>query len=187
MAAFLARPSQGHLEHDRRVTDEQPQPPQAPSIARRLVIPRGHAIGQASIVLVVVLALAGVFGQAQGGAETGTDEIEVSVEYPARIRYRTLATLELTIEAADRPVEDVSVAIDSAYLDAFSEVTFLPEAVAASQLRTVIPVGTIGAHEDRVVSGELWAERYWLHEGWLEVSTAEGPVARLRLGTLVLP
>jgi hypothetical protein len=187
MAAFLARPSQGHLEHDRRVTDEQPQPPQAPSIARRLVIPRGHAIGQASIVLVVVLALAGVFGQAQGGAETGTDAISVSVEYPARIRYRTLATLELTIEAADRAVEDVSVAIDSAYLDAFSEVTFLPEAAGASRLRTVIPVGNIGAHEDRVVSGELRAERYWLHEGWIEVSTGDEPMTRLQLTTLVLP
>jgi hypothetical protein len=196
MAAFRARPSQGQVVHDRplirtpkgpTVTDEPPRPPQSPSMARRLVVPRGHAIGQASIVLIVVLALAGAFGQAQGGTETGTDEISVSVEYPMRVRYKTLATLELTIEAADRPVEDVSVAIDSAYLDAFSEVTFLPEAAAASRLRTVIPVGDIGAHEDRVVSGELRAERYWLHQGWIEVSAGEEPMTRLQLSTLVLP
>jgi hypothetical protein len=169
------------------VTDEPLQPPQAPTVTRRLVVPPGYAIGHVAMVLIVVSALAGAAGQAQGGVHTETDAVSVSVEYPARIRYRTVGFLELIVAAADRPIEDVSIAIDTSYLDAFSEVSFQPEVTAATRERTVIPVGDIGAQEDRIVSAEFRAERYWLHEGWIEVVTGNGPVARLQLSTLVLP
>jgi hypothetical protein len=164
-----------------------PQLPQAPSMVRRLVVSREYVVGQAVIVLIVVLALVGAVGHADGGAQARTESATISVEYPTRIRYKTVGALKLTIEAADHAIEDVSVAVDSSYLDAFSDVSFLPTATAASRQRTVIPVGDIGAHQDRLIKGELRAERYWLHEGWIEVATAEEVVARLPLSTLVLP
>ena len=64
-----------------------------------------------------------------------------------------MGALRLTIEAAGHAIEDVSVAIDPTYLDAFSDVSFLPTSTAASRQRTIIPVGDIGAHEDRLVRG----------------------------------
>ena len=167
--------------------DALPQLPQAPPVRRRLVVPREHAIGQAVIVLIVVLALVGVFGDGHGVSRTGTQRLTVSVEYPTLMRYKTLGRMDVTIRAASGPIEDLWLLVPAAHLDGFSNVSFQPEPAFATGEVTAIPVGRLGAGEERLVQGELQAERYWLHEGDLEVRAGEESLARVRLSTWVLP
>jgi hypothetical protein len=148
---------------------------------------RANAVGLAFILLVVALAVVGVFGTSSGQVRAEGGDLAVTVSYPSVIRYKMADPLEVTIAVGDRDIEDVSVAISSSYLDAFSDVTFVPGIDLMTEEEALIGVDGLGAHETRVVSGSLQAERYWLHEGWLEVRDGGTTLARVELATFVFP
>jgi len=164
-----------------------PYPPEAPSIPRKLRFYPGNAIVLAIILVIVAMALLGVFGVSdrQVRAEAGT--ASVTVTYPSLIRYKMVDPLKVILAAGEQPIEDVTVVISTGFLDGFSDVTFQPAIDLVTEQDTFIGVNDLPAHETLVVSGSLQAERYWLHEGRLEVRSGDETLAGFDLATFIFP
>jgi hypothetical protein len=164
-----------------------PQPPQPPPMRRRLGVRRTHAVGQLGIVLITVLAVLGVFGASRETADASGNGLAVLVEYTTRTRYTLLEELRVTLASADSGLEGLAVVVSAPYVEAFSNTSFRPEPSLITREVVIIPVGDIGPGETRVVSGELQANRYWLHDGWVEVRRQGELLVRIPIATFVFP
>jgi hypothetical protein len=187
MARFVDASEGGLAAHWTSMTEATPEPPPAPSIRRGVRFHRGNAVGLAVILLVVALALVGVFGMSTARVRADGGSVAVTVSYPSILRYKVIGRIDVTIEVGEQAVQDLMVAVSSDYLDEFSTVTFQPEVDVLTQDETIIRVDDVGPEQTRVVSGTIQGERYWLHEGWLEVRSREQTLARIALSTFVFP
>lgn len=123
----------------------------------------------ALMVLIVVLALLGVFGMTRGSSETLDTTLSISAEYPTRFRYKTVSPVYVWVEnRSEQLIDTVTVSFDPSYLDKFSNVTFTPSASAVWE----VDLTRVQPDERRRVAVEIQAEKYGVHEG--EVSATAG-------------
>jgi hypothetical protein len=106
--------------------DEDPPPP--PDYRRRVRLYPSQWIGVPLLLLVPVLALAGVFGETRTTRELRDDVLHYSVEYPTRLRagQTTLLRIRIVSIAATAP-DSVTVTLDAAFMERFDEVRIMPE------------------------------------------------------------
>lgn len=155
-----------------------PQPPEPPQIGRRLVFHPLQAIGVPLIMLIPLLALLGVFGRATTEASERAANLEVKVEHPTRMRYKTTETVEIAVRnAGGGPLDSVNVVMDREYLEGFSNVSFTPTADEITDEGYVVELGAIEPGSTRIVSVEIRGDQYWLHEGGLTVGEVSIPLA----------
>lgn len=162
------------------------KPPEPPRIERRLTFHPVQAIGVPLIVLIPVLALLGLLGEATARTTVQAGGVEVTVEYPSRMRYKTVGIIEVDVRnSTGMAIENALLTIDRRYLEGFSNITFTPTATAVTHEAFVVALGTVQPGQSQAVTVEVRAERYWLHEGALVVAGPAG--SRAELSTLVLP
>jgi hypothetical protein len=170
-----------------RLRDE-PQPPQAPKIDRRLTIATLQAVGVPLLAIIPLLAVAGVFGVAVQRSSADSGDLSVNVEYPGRTRLHSSGSIK--IEVANRGEQarsGVSVGIDRQYVEAFSEVSLTPSVVRVSEGMYVVDIGEVPAAASRAVLVELSPQRYWRHEGTVSVFVEGGESVSVDLSTFVFP
>jgi len=162
---------------------DAPRPPEAPSIRRRLALTRKQMLGLPLLAAVPVLALFGVFGERRADVRAASAAVEMLVRYPERFRYRQIQPLDVTVRnISQRAIDTLRVLLDTGYLSRFSSVRIDPAPGAAF----VVTFTNVKPGESRVVSAELWGERYWSHRGRL-VATAGADSAAVEVRTLVFP
>jgi hypothetical protein len=147
-------------------------------VERRLRLHRYQWIGVPLLLLgPPLLALLGVFGDRYETVSGAAGDIVVTVEYPARLRYRQRADITVALRAPEN--DSLRIRLDEGYARAFTDLEATPS--FAEPYRLAVAGGT------RRVVIELRAERYGRHDGALSVTTASGRTVSLPLATTIFP
>jgi len=158
-------------------------PSAPPRMRRRFALTRKQRIGIPLLTLMPLLALFGVFGERVATANATSTTLVLTVNYPERFRYRQVQPLDVVVRnLSARVIDSIDVSLDTAYITRFSSVRITPAP------RTAFTVTLVGVKpgEQRLVSAELWGQRYGYHRGRIMVSTPnDSTVVTIR--TLVFP
>lgn len=143
-----------------------------------------QAVALAIFGLIVGLALFGVFGVSAAMTEEGRGALRVRVEHPARIRYQQTEALRVWISnASSQPLDTVTVALDTAYVNRFENVAITPSPDEAFIVRlTGVPPGA-----SRLVDVQLTASAYGRQRGSIIVSAGGADSVRIAVSTFVFP
>src|SRR5690606_12259349 len=96
--------------------DTLPDPPGPPEIRRRLSLYRFQLIGLPFLLIIPLLALAGVFGERRDDAHARDGALEVSARYPSVFRYKMIDAIEVDVRnRGDAVIDSVTVSLDTAY------------------------------------------------------------------------
>jgi hypothetical protein len=164
------------------------QPPQPPDVAHRLQFYPWQLIGVGLIMLVPVLALLGVFGESRGATHASGAGLEVRVEYLTRLRYKMLNPMTVSVQnMSTQSIPTLTVAVDRAYIEGFSDVTFTPDADEITGSDYVVELIGVPPGETRVVTVSLEARRYGRFTGRVRAAAGDGAPAEARVETFVFP
>jgi hypothetical protein len=169
-------------------TKDYHEPPEAPTIERRLRFYIFQYIGIPLILLIPTLAIFGVFGESSREVRQSNDDLAVSIYYPERYRYEMVSMLRIHVQNnSGDTIPLVRVEISKNYIEQFMEIKFLPSVTEITEENYEVELEAIAVAEIRVVTIELKAEEYGDHQGTVRV-TAEGlePIS-LMIETFVFP
>ncbi len=148
-----------------------------------------QVIGMLIIVLIPVLALAGVFGTRTGSVDVASETLALTVKYPEIFRYKTVEPFMITAENISEQPQEVVVTIDVAYLSQFSNVQFTPEPDKITDEEYIFRLGTLETGGEALIAGEIESEQYGQLKGTVAayVGTTTPPEVRTELETISLP
>lgn len=169
-------------------TPRDAQPPQPPPFKRRIVIAPVQAAGLAVLCLIVAAALTGVLGLRPGEARASNEGLEVQVNYPKILRYKTAMPLEINIRnAGGATLNRIDVQISRDYLEAFQDVRFTPDAREVSDRHFTVSLAGLAAGQSRSVVAWLEAREQGRRQATLQVAADGRPALDLAWSTTVLP
>lgn len=159
------------------------EPPELPTLERRLRFGGWQIVGLALTMSIPVLAVFGVFGETRATTTERGSQLALSLNYPSRIRHGALDAFSVSV-TNNGPValDTVEVAFDSAYVTRFTEPQFIPGASRAF----VVELTDLAAGETRLVNGGLRANVYGRHRGRVVASHAIDTVTA-SMSTIVFP
>lgn len=158
-------------------------PPNPPTPRRRFYLRPGHAPLLSVLLLITILAAVGFFGETRTTTKTQSASLGLNIDYPTRFRYKQINPMRIRVRNRTRQSMDtVTVAIDSTYIDPFSNVTFTPSAARP----WVVELTDLKPGEHRRIHVTLQAETYGRHRG--AVSALHGSdTARAEVSTFIFP
>jgi hypothetical protein len=164
-----------------------PQPPQPPEFDRKLQFYPFHLLGIALLILVPVLALLGVFGETSAVVQGASNGIELEVHYSNRIHFQGLDGTEIRIRnTTGNVISSLTVAIDKAFLDNFSDLAFTPEVTQITEAAYLVELSEVQPGETRIVTYDSRGKIAGSHLGNVTVVSADnGPTVVLE--TLIIP
>lgn len=139
--------------------DTGQQPPQPPEFQRRFALYPYQYIAIPLLFVMPILALLGLFGDAARTVETTGEEVTLHVEYSPRQRHGVATSMMILItNQTDAPLEDVTLRLDRAYFEGFTQVSFIPsvEAIAGAEYRVELP--PLLPHDEQAVRVDMRAE-----------------------------
>jgi hypothetical protein len=164
------------------------QPPQPPEIERRIQFHRTQLIGVPIIMLVALLGLSGLFGPAFDTESATGPQLEMQVEHPTRVRYRTGSPLEIMVRnVSAQDIPRVTVSISAGYISNFAEAQFLPEADEITEEVYKVDLSNVGAGETRQVNVDLRADLVGNHTGEVIAEPEGGEATRASISTFIFP
>jgi hypothetical protein len=159
-------------------------PPKPPELPRMIRFYRYQWVGLAVILLVVGLALFGIFGESVTETRVAGGGLELRVEYPGRFRYQQVSPIRVWLtNQARQPVDKATVSFSRPYLLQFSSLTFVPSAERPFE----VEVTDLAPGETRLVLAEIQANHYGKHAGWIAATAGKGDTVRADLSTIVYP
>lgn len=160
-----------------------PRPPDPPGIDRRIHLRRSQLVGMAIVVLVPLLAIAGLFGDSWEDVEASSASLRTEVHYPNRTRYRLSGLLTIRVEnRGDVPSDTVEVDLDPAYVDQFADVDIVPS--PGRDYR--VSLTDVRPGEQRRVVMRFAPAQYGRHRGRIVVRANADSIV-VPIETLVLP
>jgi hypothetical protein len=166
-----------------------PRPPQPPEFERKFQLYPYQYITMPLIFLIPILALLGLFGDADATQQADSQDISVQVEYPARTRYKVATILKLYItNHTDAPLSNLDVSFDRNYIDAFLELNFLPVVSAVTEDAYIVTLEeTIPPGETHAITVDLHAEKFGVFAGTIMVDGDTIEPVSVRLESLLFP
>jgi hypothetical protein len=159
-------------------------PPSPPELPREIRFYWYQWVGAAVILLIVGLAVFGVFGERVAKTRAADGALELRIEYPSRFRYQQVNAIQVWVtNQGGRPLDTVTVSFSGPYLLQFSNLTILP----SPERPFDVPVTDLEPGATRLVRAEIQAERYGKHAGWIAATAANGDTVRAALSTIVYP
>ena len=165
-------------------SSELPRELEPPPVERRFALYRRQLPGLILLLLIPVLAIAGVFGESHAEAQARAGDLTLRVRHPSRLRFEQISTLDVVVanHGAAR-IDTLVVTIDTAYLSRFSGVTLTPSATAPFE----VELTGVAPGESRRVHVEMDAMRIGRHRGDVRVSAGGADTATLGIATIVFP
>lgn len=174
--------------HKKAAKQRETDPPQPPHFQRKIVIAPVQAIGVSVLFAIVIAALTGLLGQRPGETQASNGGLEVQVNYPEVLRYKTARPLEINIRnTGSATMNRVDVRIDRAYLDAFQDVRFTPDAREIGARHVTVSLADVPAGESRTVLAWLEAQQRGRQRAHLQIAADSRPALDLDWSTTVLP
>jgi hypothetical protein len=159
-------------------------PPSAPEIPRHLAISPVRGSILAALAVIVVLALAGLFGESMGAVADQSADFGLEIEYPTRFRYKQINPVRVYVtNLTARKIDTLSVSFEDGYLDEFSNVSAVP---SFSEPWRVDLTGMRPGETRDVIVG-LQGEQYGRHEGSIRVFAPNADTASAHLSTFIFP
>jgi hypothetical protein len=159
------------------------EPTQPPQTRPRFAFTRKQRLGLPLLAAIPVLTLFGVFGERREMARAISPSVEMTVHYPSRFRYRQVQSLDISVRnVSGRSLDTVRVSLDTAYISRFSSVRIEP----APHLAFVVTLTDLAPEETRLITAELWGERYGSHHGRI-IATTHADRALAVIRTIVFP
>jgi hypothetical protein len=165
-----------------------PQPPQPPSVDRKLQLYPYQYIGIPLLILIPILALFGVFNETYSTATGSSADFELQVKYPVRGLYNMPHTIEVTIRnKSEQVVPSLSLSFDKNYMDAFKQIVFLPDDLTITDQGYTVNLTNVQSGEMRVVTVSVEPDRYWQHWGSVTVIADGAESAKVQLESFIFP
>jgi hypothetical protein len=160
---------------------DPPRPPELPRLVRFYWY---QWVGAAVSVLIVGLALLGVFGERVAETRVAGGALELRVEYPSRFRYQQVNTIQVWVtNQGGEPLDTVTVSFSRPYLLQFSNLTILP----SPERPFDVPLTNLEPGATRLVRAEIQADHYGKHAGWIAATAGKVDTVRVELSTIVYP
>lgn len=115
------------------------------------------------------------------------DTFELVVRYVDRLRYNQGGLVEVIVRNTSSEPHSVTVRLDRALLDQFSNVTLTPSADEVSEDAYYVTLADVPPGEAREVLIEGEAEQYWRHAGAIQASAEGGEPVTVSLTTFIFP
>jgi hypothetical protein len=175
-------------EVSKKDDSEVQKPPQADRIHPRLTMYNYQKIGIPILLLVPILALLGIFGVSTEQVQAENDAIAVTIEYPTRLRYKVLDTIDVRVtNQTDAVLESVIVQFEREYINQFSESTFMPDVSQITEHYYEVELQAIPAGESRHINVTVESERIGYHRGEIVVQIPSSDSLQFQLNTLAFP
>ena len=173
---------------DEHLSDgDPPSPPPPPAQPKIWRFYRHQLVGVPLLLLVTVLAMAGVFGDTESTTTETRGDVEVRLVVADRFRFKMIGPLTVTVfNQGAEPIENTAVRISTDYLANFSNVSLSPAVTRITDEWHEISLGALAPGESAVVTGEIQAESFGLHRGLIEVQ-ADDRVVELEAATWAFP
>jgi hypothetical protein len=159
-------------------------PPDVPDMERRVRFYPRQAVGLIVLALIPILAMLGLAGEHRTEHAAASSVLQVTVEYPTRMRVTRHGVLRL--EATNRSgghLGPVRVLLPASYRSAFADRELTRTATPDGEI--VLPA--LGAGEAGTAQVDLLAHRAGRHHGTLRVIPVEGDTVTIPLRTFILP
>ena len=167
----------------RVVVDGSQEPARAPEVSRRLNFTRKQLIVMPLFAAIPILSLFGLFGERRAAVYAASRSVAMSIRYPRRFRYRQVQSLDIAIRnVSARVIDTIDVSLDTAYVSRFSSVRIEPAPRAAF----TVAITDVQPGESRLISAELWGDRYGRHQGRIR-AVVRGDTAAATVQTIVFP
>jgi hypothetical protein len=167
---------------------EHSQPPQPPTVARRLQFHHLQLIGIPLLLLVPVLALFSVFGETVSSTVAASPELELHVEYPTRFRYKMIDTVMVSFtNVSARTLSSVQVEFERAYVEKFSTVAFTPSVKHVTDAAYIVEVNELLPGETRIISVTIQAEKFGRHAGSITATYDNAERLQVSIDTFAFP
>jgi hypothetical protein len=140
------------------------------------------------MILIPVLALLGLFGETVATATASHAQLEMSVEYPTRFRYKMLHSVTVSlVNISDEPLATVLVGFDRDYIERFSTVTFTPPVKHITEDEYLVEVTALEPGESRIISAAIQAEQYGKHTGVIAATSEHAEALQVSIETITFP
>jgi hypothetical protein len=162
--------------------------PEPPPMERFLKVEPLQLVGIPILAAVSIAGLFGAFDATSARSASSRTPLALHVEFPSRIPLEQPKPLSIEVrnESAGA-LDDVSVEIDRAYLDAFDRASFLPEPDEITPRAYVVDLGAIQPGEVRRIALEVRAEKVGRLAGKLRATSRGQELATIDLSTFVFP
>jgi hypothetical protein len=163
------------------------KPPQSTEFKRELDFYPFQVIGIPLIFIIPMLALFGVLGETTTILHATGNSIEVSVSYSNRINLQSFDEMEISIRnTSNEAISSLTVSIEKAFLDNFSEISFLVDISEISDEAYVIELLDLEPKEAKIIRFSSRGTVFGSHQGIITVSTGEDAV-RILIETFIFP
>jgi hypothetical protein len=162
----------------------QPYPPDVPDMERRVRFYPRQAVGLIVLALIPILAMLGLAGEHRTELGAASSVLQVTVEYPTRMRVTRHGVLRL--EATNRSggqLGPVRILLPASYRSGFADRELTRTATPDGEV--VLPA--LGPGEAGTAHVDLLAQRAGRHHGTLRVIPVEGDTMTIPLRTFILP
>jgi len=168
---------------DERSRDENAAPPPPNEIDRGVWLHRLQLIGMPFIAALPLLAMFGVFGDRSTSVEASSGALHARVEFPTRLRARPSRPITVTVSNTSAETMDtITVAFDSAYVDRFTGVTFVP----SPDEDYTVAMTEVGPGETRRIRVEMQAQKAGAHAGRITIRARDNRLD-VPVRTIVFP
>jgi hypothetical protein len=169
--------------------------PEPPPCERRVHLEPLQWLWLGLLLLIPLLAMLGVLGPRAATATVAAGGVELQVRYPSLLRHGMVHPFEVAVRSTlATPLPAVTLHLDRAFIDHFSEVDLTPQPAAVTAASYEIPLGDLRPNETRRVSGYVKGDAYGRRGGvvWATAPTdaasaAEVAARRVAVATFVFP
>ncbi|CAN5638443.1 hypothetical protein BH23GEM1_BH23GEM1_05810 [soil metagenome] len=180
---MAGNPGQSDAKVATRQSTRSPRPPELPKLERHLSFGGWQLAGLAPIILIPVLAVFNVFGEARDTVTARGSAVSMVVDYPSRSRHGSLESLAVLVtNHGGSPLDTVTVRFDSSYVARFTETQFIPSETEAFE----VELAAVAPGEPRRVPVGIRANPYGRPRGRLAAAHATDSV-QVTLTTFVFP
>lgn len=157
---------------------------EAPDIKPEIRTWKYQWMGMLFLISIPFMALLGFFGEKMGEKLERINDIEISLEYPERMRLGQTEYLRFKISnKSDKDLKNISLKLNHNYLKNFHEFESLP----SLDDNLEIPVGDISQHTDKHAYLKIKANDFGLHHAKLSLKHLNTQMKQLEFKTLVFP
>lgn len=155
-----------------------------PTFKPRVRFWKHQLIGVVLLGLIPLLALLGIFGERTELKTFTIKEMQVAIKSPTLLRHGQNNSIEIGMKNnSDLEIDKVDLYFSPDYIEAFSEVEFLPGLSGPYQ----VTITGISPGEEKKVLVQIRADDFGRQIGNLEIRSEGNEIHSIRLDTMVYP
>jgi hypothetical protein len=147
-----------------------------------------QAIGMPLLMLLPILALLGGFDERFTAANASGATVEMQVDYPVHLRYRTSQSIGVRLHnISEQPIPAITVRFGRTFMDQFSHIVFMPNVDTITEETYEVEIRDVPPGATRYVTVEIQGERYGRHRGVITAEPESGEEVQVQVETLIFP